>query len=104
MLGQSVGGFVLHMPYAAFQNIPPSPCSPLLGPPTVLFIIPLRSWCPWRLVVSLSLIEILIVLRGLQVALTGDGLLEASEGASLQICSSNCLMKCSQVHTRRTSL
>lgn len=30
--------------------------------------------------------------------MTGDGLLEANEGVSLQIFSSNCLMKCSQAH------
>lgn len=91
----------------ALCSLPECPASPtpqLVGPPTVLFVVPSRSWCSWKLVVSLILIEILIVLRGIEVGLTWDGLLEASEGASLQIFSSNCLMKSSQVHTQRTSL
>ena len=42
---------------------------PPLGPPTVPSIVPLRSWCSWKLV-ALILIEILIVLGGIEVGLT----------------------------------
>lgn len=38
---------------------------PLHSPPTVWFIVPRRSWCSWKLVVSLIFIEVLIVLRGM---------------------------------------